>query len=96
MYKCTRSTKSISVNADLLSVAANALKLYLAVNKSEQGIIGTFANIVSGVNVSAALSYENVARKYELSVRTLCAKSLGLGITSVLGRTHSLFMSEIL
>ena len=94
---CTNVQSLVSsVNADLLSVATYALKLNLAVNKSEQGIIGASANIVSGVNVSAALSYKNVARKDKLSIRALNAKSFGLGVTSVLGRTHSLFMSELL
>lgn len=93
---CTNVPKSVSVNAYLLSVATNTLKLYLAVNECEQGIIGASAHIVSGMNVSTALSYENVTRKNKLSVSALNAKSLGLGVTSVLCRTHSLFMSEIL
>lgn len=94
MHKCTNLVSR--VNADLLSVTTYALKLYLAVNEREQGIVGASAHIVSGVNVSAALSYENVAREDELTVSALNAKSLGLGIASILGGTHSLFMSEIL
>src|SRR5699024_2435400 len=41
-----------------------------------------------------ALSVKDVASFYKLSVRSLRAQSLGLGITAVLCRTNSLFMSK--
>jgi len=84
------------VNRNLLSVATYALKLNLAVNKREQSIVRADTYVVSGVNMSSALSYENITSKHELTVCSLNTKSLGLGIATVLGRTHSLFMSEIL
>ena len=83
-----------SVNAYLLSVAAYALKLHLAVNQRKQRVVGASADVVSGVDMSSALSYENVSREYKLSVCALNAETLGLGIASVLGRAHSLFMCE--
>ena len=85
---------NVSVNGNLLSVAAYALKLYLAVNHSEQSVIGASAYVVSGVDVSSALSYKNIAREHELTVRALNAKSFGLGVTTIFGGTHSLFMCE--
>jgi hypothetical protein len=46
------------------------------------------------VDLCAALSYEDVAGDYSLAVTLLCAKTLSLRVTTVLGRTHTLFMSE--
>ena len=84
------------VNGNLLSVTSETLELHLAVNEREQSVIGADAYVVARVNVRAALSYENVARENELSVSALYTQSLGLGISTVLGRTHTFFMSEIL
>ena len=96
LYSSRTLLFSLGVNAYLLSVAANALKLNGTVNESVKRVVRTLANVVSGVNMSSALSYENISRRNKLSVRALNAKSFGLGIAAVLGRTHSLFMSEIL
>jgi hypothetical protein len=46
------------------------------------------------MNMSAALTNKNVASRYNLTVCTLNTEALGLGITTVLGRTYALFMSE--
>ena len=91
-----RLQKLVSVNAYLLLISAEALELYGAVNKSEQRIIGTLAYIIAGMNMCASLSYQNGACAYLLHISALYAKSLGLGVTAVLGRTHTFFMSEIL
>ena len=48
------------INAGALSVLAHTLKAYNAVNLSEERIIGTAANIVTGVDVSTSLLNENV------------------------------------
>ena len=37
---------------------------------------------------------KNVACEYELTVSTLNTKTLGLTVTTVLGRTHTFFMGE--
>ena len=65
-----------SVNADFLAALAEALKLNLAVNEGEEGIVRTLANAVARMNVGSALSYKDVACKNELTVRTLNAESL--------------------
>jgi hypothetical protein len=46
------------------------------------------------MDLSTALSDKNIAGENGLSVAFLRTKSLGLGLTAVLGRTHSLLMSE--
>ena len=47
-----------------------------------------------GVNGSSSLSYDDIAGKNSLSVCLLYAKALRLTVTSVLGRTDTLFMSK--
>ena len=46
------------------------------------------------MNLSAALLDENVACQNELTVSTLHAKALGLGIAAVLSRADTFFMSQ--
>jgi hypothetical protein len=46
------------------------------------------------VNACAALSVKNVAGLDKLAVSLLGAKSLSIGITTVLGGSHSLFMGK--
>lgn len=82
------------INADLLTVFAHALEFNLTINQSEQGIIRALANVLTRVDMCAALTDKNVAAKYELAVRTLCAETFCLRITTVLCRTYALFMSE--
>ena len=84
------------VNANLLLISAEALELYSSINQSEQSVIRTLAYVVASVDMCASLSNENATCGYYLQVSALNAKSLGLGITAVLGRTHTFFMSEIL
>ena len=82
------------MNADLLAVAAKSLKLYLAVYKSEQGVIGAAADIVAGMDMCASLTNDDVAGKDSLSVRLLYAEALGLTVTAVLGRADTFLMCK--
>jgi hypothetical protein len=70
------------------------LELDLTVDQSEEGVVGAHANIVAGMNSGASLSDDDIAGDNGLTVGLLNAKSLGLGITTVLGRTHALLMSK--
>jgi len=82
------------INAGALSVFAHTLETDYAVYLSEERIIRAAADIVAGMDVGASLLDEDVACQYELTVGTLYAKALGLGITTVLRGTHTFFMSE--
>lgn len=73
------------VNTDLLAVFAHTLKLNGTVDESKKSIIGANADIVTGMNLSTSLSYKDVACKNKLTVRSLCAESLGFGVTTVTG-----------
>ena len=46
------------------------------------------------MNVRATLLDEDIARQHKLAVCALHTKTLGLGVTAVLGGTHSFFMCE--
>ena len=82
------------VNADLLAVAAHALETNLAVDKCKQRVVGASAYVLARMNVGTALLNKDVTSQNVLTVSTLYAKSLGLGVTAVLGGTHTFFMSK--
>ena len=84
----------LSVNGALPTVLAHALKLDGAVNQGEQGIILADTNVGAGMDVGASLANQDVASQNELTVSTLAAQTLGLGITAVLGGTAALVVSE--
>ena len=75
-------------------VMIGTLKLDGAVNLGEQGVVLTDAHIDTGMDVGASLANQNVAGQNELTVGTLHAQTLGLGITAVLGGTAALVVSE--
>ena len=50
--------------------------------------------IDAGMDVGAALANQNVAGQNELTISALGAKTLGLGITAVLGGTNALLVGE--
>ena len=83
-----------SVNAYLLAILANTLELNSSVDNSKNCVIRTDSNACAGMNVCTSLTNDDVAGSYKLSVSSLNAKSLGLGITSVLSGTHTFFMSK--
>ena len=84
----------VSVYANLLLSACLMLKLNPSVDKSEERIILTDTNIVTGMNSCSSLSYEDVAGENYLTVSSLNAKALGFAITAVLSGTDTLLMSK--
>ena len=75
-----------------LAVTANALEMNAAINQSVQGVIAADADALTRMDVGAALTDQNVAGQNKLTVAALDAEALGLGITTVLGRTYAFFM----
>ena len=86
--------QSVSVYANLLLTVCLVLKLNSTVNKSEECIILTDTNVVTGMNSSASLSNKNVTCENCLAVCSLYAETLGLRVTTVLCRTYALLMSK--
>ena len=84
----------LSVNGALTAILALALELDGTVNQSEQGVILADTNVDTGMDVGASLANQNVAGQNELTVCTLDAQALSLGITAVLGGTAALVVSE--
>mgnify|MGYP003501519301 CR=1 FL=1 len=84
----------LSVNGALTAILALALELDGTVNQSKQGVITADTDIDTGVDVSASLANQDVAGQNELTISTLHAQALGLGITAVLGGTAALMVSE--
>ena len=82
------------VDGALTAILALALELDGAVNQSKQGVVAADANVDTGMDVSASLANQNVAGQNELTVSALHAQTLSLGITTVLGRTAALMVSE--
>ena len=63
-----------------------------AIDQSEQGVIAADADALTRMDVGAALTDQDVAGQNKLTVAALDAEALGLGITTVLGRTYAFFM----
>ena len=80
------------IDRDLLAVLAEMLETNGAVYESEEGIILALADVGARMDLGSALTNENVAGENELTVSTLRAETLGLGIAAVLGGAHSFFM----
>ena len=83
-----------SVNTDLLAVSAEALKTDNAVDGGINRIVAANTGADTGMDMSAALTHEDIAGQNKLTVSTLHAKTLGLGITAVLGGAAALFMGK--
>ncbi len=84
----------VCVNADLLLATCLVLKLYLTIDESEEGMVGAHADVVAGMNSCASLSDDDIAGDNGLAVGLLNTKSLGLTVTTVLGRTYAFLMSK--
>jgi hypothetical protein len=70
------------------------LELNGAADKCKESIVRTDTYVHSGMNLSSALSNDDVTSDNRLSVCLLNTKTLGLGITAVLGRTNALLVGE--
>ena len=86
--------KLVGRDKDLLLAAGNTDKMHRAVAESKQGVIRATANVDAGMDVRAALTNQNVASNASLTVCFLHAKTLGLGVTTVLRGANALLMSE--
>jgi hypothetical protein len=78
-----------SVNADLFLVFSDSFKSDDSVDKSVQSIVASDSDIVTGMDFSSSLSYENISRKNFLTVGTFCSETFSVAVTSVLRASHS-------
>ena len=84
----------LSVNRALPAILTHTLKTDSAVDQSEQGVILADTDVGTGMDVGSSLANQNVAGQNELTVGTLDAQPLGLGVTTVLGGTAALVVRE--
>ena len=82
------------VNRNLLAVSAQSLETNAAVYQSEQCVVAATANVGTGMDLCAALSDQDVTSQNELTVSTLSAQALRLGVTTVLCRAAAFLMSH--
>src|SRR5699024_1287384 len=81
-------------DGNLLAILAQALELDGAVLQSEQGVVAALADVDAGMDVGAPLANQDVAGQNELTVGTLDAQTLGLGVTAVTGGADALLVGE--
>ena len=86
--------KLVGVNANALSSACIGLKFDITLNESEESIITSDSNAVTGMDLGASLSYDDVTGDNMLSAELLDTETLGLTVTAVLGRTNTLLMCK--
>ncbi len=73
---------------------SSALKFHGAVDKCKESVVFADADVVTGMELGASLTNENVACENELTVRTFCTQSFCGALTTVVRRTGTFFMSE--
>ena len=84
----------VLVNADTLLVASHVLETNHTVSECEKGIVLTATYVLTGVDMGSALSDNDIAGNYVCAVCLLNAETLGFAVTTVLGRTDTLFMCK--
>ena len=82
------------IDRSFLAISAESLKAKNAVACSKKRIVAALAYIGAGMNLCASLTNQHIACENKLTVASLDAKTLGLGISAVLGGAHTFFMSE--
>ena len=82
------------VNAYALAAAVFCLKTDDAVDLGVKGVILADTDVGAGMEVSAALPDENIAREDKLTVSTLGPQTLGFAFTTVAGASYALFMCK--
>ena len=78
--------------ADVHAVLDALGELNGAGSEGEQGVVLADAHVVTGVDVRAALTDENLAGLHGLAAVALGAETLGVGITAVAGRAEALLV----
>ena len=83
-------------NTDGLALFGSTdLEFNIAVCCCKQGVVTAHADVVTGVELGAALTYQDVTSKYSLTAESFHTKSFGFRLASVTGTARSLFMCHI-
>jgi hypothetical protein len=77
------------------ATTASRSKLHRTSNQREEGVVFATANPSTGVEVGAALTHDDFARANNLTSKTLHAKALRIGITTVTSAGYTLFTCHV-
>jgi hypothetical protein len=67
-------------------------KFDIAIDQSEERMIAPYADVLTGLNLGAALAYNDAASGHELAIVTFDAEHLRLAIATVTRATHTFLM----
>jgi hypothetical protein len=70
-------------DVDVFPIVALCFKLYITVYFRKEGIVATFTNIRTRVELGTTLANQDGTSRYSLSPKSFNAKILGIAITSV-------------
>src|SRR5690606_27073151 len=76
----------------LLGQSALHTERHVAVNQCKQGVILAHANVLTGVELGAALTHDDGTSCHQLATKGLHAQHFWLGITSVARRAAAFFL----
>jgi len=82
------------IDRALFAVSAHTFETHSAVHGGVQGIVAADTYVSAGMDVGASLTDKDVAGQNELTIGTLNAKALCLGVTTVLSGANALLVSE--
>lgn len=93
---CSEAGKreSILINADALFFTGKVLKFHFSVAESEKRVIRAASHVNAGMNMSSALSHNNISGNNGLSVGLFNTETFGFAVATILGRANSLFMRK--
>lgn len=93
--KCRLKIWSLGVNAHLSAHFVLPFKPHIAVNGREERVIAADADVVSGVDVCAALPNEDASRRHVMPGKPLDTEPFSDTVTSVAGTAAAFFMSHL-
>ena len=82
------------IDRSLFAVSAESFKAKDTVACRKECVVAALAYVCAGMDLCTSLTNKHVACENKLTVSSLDAKTLGFGISAVLGGTHTFFMSE--
>src|SRR5690606_11867028 len=84
----------LGVDADALSILAQALKADVAVDLGKQRVVLAQADVAPGMELGPPLADQDAPRRHQLAGVGLDAQTLGVAIPAVAGAAHPLLVRE--
>src|SRR5690606_9764646 len=87
-------SSDLGVDADALSILAQALKADVAVDLGKQRVVLAQADVAPGMELGPPLADQDAPRRHQLAGVGLDAQTLGVAIPAVAGAAHPLLVRE--